>query len=113
MARADRPRRHLEIPGAPKTALEAHTLGLAAELTATGVTVNIMRSGPVDTAMPAWILDQPPTQVGAELHEPVRGDARCGSDGFARPTSGVIADLIIGDTTGQIAGADNPATISG
>ena len=44
---------------------------------------------------------------------PVRGDARCGSDGFARPTSRVIADLIIGDTTGQIAGADNPATISG
>jgi hypothetical protein len=27
--------------------------------------------------------------------------------------AGVVADLIIGDTTGQIAGADNPATISG
>lgn len=28
-----------------------------------------MRSGPVDTAMPAWILDQPSAQIGAELHD--------------------------------------------
>jgi len=51
------------IPGlnayaASKAALEAHGLGLAAELTGTGVTVNIARPGPVDTAMPAWILAQ-------------------------------------------------------
>jgi NAD(P)-dependent dehydrogenase (short-subunit alcohol dehydrogenase family) len=62
------------IPGlnayaATKAALEAHTLGLAAELTGTGVTVNIVRPGPVDTAMPAWILAQPPAQIGTGLHD--------------------------------------------
>jgi NAD(P)-dependent dehydrogenase (short-subunit alcohol dehydrogenase family) len=62
------------IPGlnayaASKAALEAHTLGLAAELAGTGVTVNIVRPGPVDTAMPAWILAQRPAQIGAGLHD--------------------------------------------
>jgi NAD(P)-dependent dehydrogenase (short-subunit alcohol dehydrogenase family) len=50
------------LPFALKAAVEAHTLGLAAELAGTGVTVNIVRPGPVDTAMPAWILAQPPAQ---------------------------------------------------
>ena len=54
---------------ASKAALEAHTLGLAAELAGTGVTVNIVRPGPVDTAMPAWILAQPPAEIGAGLHD--------------------------------------------
>ena len=52
-----------------KTALEAHTLNLAAELTGTGVTVNLLRPGMVDTAMPAWIRAQPPAQIGPALHE--------------------------------------------
>jgi NAD(P)-dependent dehydrogenase (short-subunit alcohol dehydrogenase family) len=37
--------------------MEAHTVGLAAELAGTGVTVNIVRPGPVDTAMPACRAD--------------------------------------------------------
>jgi NAD(P)-dependent dehydrogenase (short-subunit alcohol dehydrogenase family) len=36
---------------AAKSGLEAHTVNLAAELTGTGVTVNIYRPGQVDTAM--------------------------------------------------------------
>lgn len=51
-----------------KTALEAHTLNLAAELAGTGVTVNVYRPGGVDTEMQAWIRSQDPDQVGAELH---------------------------------------------
>jgi 3-oxoacyl-[acyl-carrier protein] reductase len=49
--------------------VEAHTLNLAAELTGTGVTVNVFRPGRVDTAMQAWIRDQNPDRVGAELHD--------------------------------------------
>lgn len=52
-----------------KAALEAHTLNLAAELAGTGVTVNAFRPGSVDTAMQAWIRSQPPSKIGAALHE--------------------------------------------
>jgi NAD(P)-dependent dehydrogenase (short-subunit alcohol dehydrogenase family) len=52
-----------------KAALEAHTLNLAAELTDSGVTVNVYRPGSVDTAMQAWIRDQDPDRIGAGLHQ--------------------------------------------
>lgn len=42
-----------------KGALETHTLNLAAELAGTGVTANVYRPGTVDTAMQAYIRDQP------------------------------------------------------
>lgn len=51
-----------------KAALEAHTLNLGAELAGTGATVNVFRPGGVDTAMQAWIRDQNPEQIGADLH---------------------------------------------
>ncbi len=105
------------IPGlnayaASKAALEAHTLGLA-ELTGTGVTVNIVRPGPVDTAMPAWILAQPPAQIGAGLHDRFAAMRDAGLMASPDQPARMIAGLIVGDTTGQIAGAGNPATISG
>ena len=52
-----------------KVALEAHTLNLAAELSDTGVTVNVYRPGAVETSMHSWIRSQPPEEVGAALHE--------------------------------------------
>jgi NAD(P)-dependent dehydrogenase (short-subunit alcohol dehydrogenase family) len=54
---------------ATKAALEAHTLNLAAELAATGVTVNVFRPGTVDTAMQGWIRNQDPDRIGTALHE--------------------------------------------
>jgi NAD(P)-dependent dehydrogenase (short-subunit alcohol dehydrogenase family) len=53
---------------ANKTALEAHTVNLAAELRGTGVTVNAYRPGSVDTAMRAWIREQDPGHIRAALH---------------------------------------------
>lgn len=52
-----------------KAALEAHTVNLAAELADSGVTVNVFRPGPVDTAMQAWIRAQDPARIGAALHD--------------------------------------------
>jgi NAD(P)-dependent dehydrogenase (short-subunit alcohol dehydrogenase family) len=54
---------------ASKAALEAHTGNLAVELAGTGVSAHVYRPGSVDTAMQAWIRDQPIEVVGAALHE--------------------------------------------
>ena len=51
-----------------KSALEAHSLNLAAELAGSGVTVNVYRPGSVDTAMQGWIRSQSPDEIGATLH---------------------------------------------
>ena len=52
-----------------KAALEGHSLNLAAELSGTGVTVNVYRPGTVDTEMQAWIRRQPGEQIGEALHQ--------------------------------------------
>jgi 3-oxoacyl-[acyl-carrier protein] reductase len=101
----------LNAYAASKAALEAHTLGLAAELAGTGVTVNIVRPGPVDTAMPAWILAQPPAQIGAGLHDRFVAMRDAGLLASPAQPARMIAGLVTGETTGQIAGAAAPATI--
>jgi NAD(P)-dependent dehydrogenase (short-subunit alcohol dehydrogenase family) len=57
------------IYAASKSALEAHTINLAAELNGTGVTVNAYRPGTVDTEMQAWIRSQDPERIGHQLHD--------------------------------------------
>jgi NAD(P)-dependent dehydrogenase (short-subunit alcohol dehydrogenase family) len=53
---------------ATKTALEAHTVNLAAELRGTGVTANVYRPGTVDTSMQEWVRTQDPERIGTALH---------------------------------------------
>lgn len=90
---------------ASKAALEAHTLNLAAELAGTGVTVNVLRPGMVDTAMPAWIRGQPPAEIGEALHD--RFMTMRDSGLMAPPTrpAGMIVNLLAGQATGQVADA--------
>jgi NAD(P)-dependent dehydrogenase (short-subunit alcohol dehydrogenase family) len=95
---------------ATKTALEAHTVNLAAELRGTGVTVNAYRPGPVDTAMQAWIRSQDPDRIGAVLHERFN---RSFAEGTlitpALSAAGLIAHLG-GDDTGAIWDVKDPVS---
>jgi NAD(P)-dependent dehydrogenase (short-subunit alcohol dehydrogenase family) len=83
-----------------KAALEAHTVNLAAELTGTGVTVNVYRPGGVDTAMQAWIRGQSPERIGAGLHDRFRKNFSEGNLITAeRSAAGLLAHMS-GDDTG-------------
>jgi NAD(P)-dependent dehydrogenase (short-subunit alcohol dehydrogenase family) len=87
---------------ATKAALEAHTVNLAAELAGTGVTVNVYRPGGVDTAMQAWIRQQDPGRIGADLHE--RFNKNFADGALITPgqsAAGLLARLA-GDDTGAI-----------
>lgn len=68
---------------------------------ANSVTVNIVRPGPVDTAMPAWILAQPPAQIGAGLHDRFVAMRDAGHMASPDQPARMIADLVTGDTTGR------------
>ena len=52
-----------------KAGLEAHTLNLAAEVAHSGVTVNALRPGIVDTAMQTFIRSQDPGTIGENFHQ--------------------------------------------
>lgn len=52
-----------------KSALEAHTVNLAAELSGTGVTANVYRPGLVDTDMQSFIRAQDPLRIGHGLRD--------------------------------------------
>jgi NAD(P)-dependent dehydrogenase (short-subunit alcohol dehydrogenase family) len=94
---------------ASKAALEAHTLNLAAELAGTGVTVNVLRPGTVDTAMPAWIRAQPPAQIGAALHDRFMVMHESGVMAPPARAAGMIVNLLAGEATGHVADAGNRA----
>jgi NAD(P)-dependent dehydrogenase (short-subunit alcohol dehydrogenase family) len=91
------------VYAASKAALEAHTLNLAAELDGTGVTANVYRPGAVDTAMQAWIREQPPSMIGPQLHDRfvemyASGTLRSPQRSAAR----LLENLIASDESGQI-----------
>jgi 3-oxoacyl-[acyl-carrier protein] reductase len=92
-----------------KSALETHTLNLAAELDGTGVTVNAYRPGPVETAMQEWIRNQDPARIGAALHRQfVRMHAEGGLITPEYTARSLVAHLR-GADTGQIWSVSAPA----
>lgn len=62
-----------------KSALEAHTLNLAEELSGTGVTVNAYRPGLVDTGMQNLVRNQDPARIGDGLRDRFLDYRRSGS----------------------------------
>jgi 3-oxoacyl-[acyl-carrier protein] reductase len=85
-----------------KAALEAHSLNLAAELAGTGVTINVFRPGSVDTAMQAWIRDQAPAAIGADLHGHFRRNYEAGALITPARSARVLIGQLAGDDTGQV-----------
>ena len=87
---------------ATKSALEAHTVNLAAELRGTGVTVNAYRPGGVDTAMQAWIREQDPARIGNGLHERFNKNFAEGTLITPEHSASVLLALLAGDDTGAV-----------
>jgi NAD(P)-dependent dehydrogenase (short-subunit alcohol dehydrogenase family) len=85
-----------------KSALEAHTVNLAAELAGTGVTVNAYRPGGVDTAMQAWIRSQEPERIGTGLHERFNKNFAEGTLITPGRSAAVLLAHLAGNDTGAI-----------
>ncbi|HTW98167.1 MAG TPA: SDR family oxidoreductase [Acidimicrobiales bacterium] len=92
----------LNAYAATKAALEAHSLSLAAELSGTGVTVNIYRPGSVDTAMQAWFRDQSPHEIGAALHGHFQTSYEQGTLITAERSAESLLARLPGDATGEV-----------
>lgn len=89
-----------------KSALEAHTINLAAELVGTGVTVNVYRPGAVDTQMQAWIRCQDGSQVTEELRDRFVESYETGKLIAPRDSAESLVLNLITDVTGQIWNVD-------
>jgi NAD(P)-dependent dehydrogenase (short-subunit alcohol dehydrogenase family) len=92
---------------ASKSALEAHSLNLAAELADTGVTVNVYRPGSVDTAMQAWIREQSSDEVGASLRDRFIENYQRGSLLTPEQSADSLLERLVGDSNGEIWSATN------
>ena len=94
---------------ASKSALEAHTLNLAAELAGTGVTANVYRPGSVDTAMQGWIRSQPAEEIGAALHERFTESYQRGALLTPEQSAQSLLERLAGDETGLVWSVNDPS----
>lgn len=94
---------------ASKSALEAHTVNLAAELAGTGVTANVFRPGSVDTAMQGWIRNQPAEEIGAALHERFIKSYERGTLLTPERSAQSLLARLASDDTGLVWSVDDPS----
>lgn len=90
-----------------KAGLEMLTRNLAAELAGTGVTVNAVRPGTVDTAMQAHIRTQPADRVGQEMRDRFVKFYESGALLDPDLPARLIVAVIQGDATGEIVSTSN------
>lgn len=85
-----------------KAGLEMLTLNLAAELTGTGVMVNAVRPGAVDTAMNAHVRNQPTERVGQQISERFKSSYEQGLLLDPVQPARLIVNLVKDGGTGEI-----------
>ena len=89
-----------------KSALEAHTLNLAAEFAESGVTVNVYRPGSVDTAMQGFIREQPAEVIGQAMHDRFAANYESGSLISPETSAASLLTHLASSETGQIWNVD-------
>jgi NAD(P)-dependent dehydrogenase (short-subunit alcohol dehydrogenase family) len=85
-----------------KSALESHTLNLAAELDGSGVTANIYRPGRVDTTMQEWVRSRDPQRVGGGLVERFRAFDEAGELITPGTSARSLVTRLNGNQTGHV-----------
>ena len=85
-----------------KAGLEMLVRNLAVELAGSGVTVNAVRPGTVDTAMQAHIRIQPVERVGQTIHESFAGFHARGALRAPEEPARLIVQVLAGDASGEV-----------
>ncbi len=85
-----------------KAALEAHSVNLAAELAGSGVAVNVLRPGILDTGQQSWLREQGAEGIGAYLHARYRGFAEQGKLTDPALVARFLLERLGGTETGQV-----------
>ncbi len=85
-----------------KAGLEIMTVNLATEIAGSGVTVNAVRPGIVDTAMQAHIRSLPAEQVGQKIFEQFETNYREGKLQDPTLPARLVVNLISTDATGEV-----------
>jgi NAD(P)-dependent dehydrogenase (short-subunit alcohol dehydrogenase family) len=85
-----------------KAALDMFTLSLAREVEGTGVCVNAVRPGVVDTEMQTFMRAQPREQVGNDFYERFHGLHERGELVTADEAARFVVDVVGSDATGTV-----------
>jgi 3-oxoacyl-[acyl-carrier protein] reductase len=85
-----------------KAGLEIMTVNLATEIADSGVTVNAVRPGIVDTAMQAHIRSLPAEQVGQKIFEQFDTNYREGKLQDPTLPARLVVNLISTEATGEV-----------
>ncbi|MFE2642700.1 SDR family NAD(P)-dependent oxidoreductase [Streptomyces nigra] len=93
---------------ATKAALEAHTLNLAAELSGSGVTVNVYRPGSVDTAMQGLIREMGEERLDAATYTRFVRNHQEGKLISSADSAQSLVDRLTSHATGQVWDVGDP-----